>query len=378
VTDNRDISGFNRREWVVAAGALGLAAPAAPAIAMATDGMAARLSLNENPFGPSPAVIRAITAALGSISRYADQADADRLVGQIAALEQVAPAQIVLGEILEPLGAFLASRPPAGGRFVYSVPGYTALIDAAAPLGGVGVGVPLDGAQGNDLAALARAIQGDTRALYLVNPHNPTGTLDAPARFDAFVLDAAKRTLVIVDEAYLDYDDLPGRSAVRFTRAGANVAVFRTLAKIHGLAGLPFGYVVAPQPLAEVLRVAGIGSVHSQSRLALAAASAALADRNWIADVRRRTLAGRVRLTAALDALGLAHSDSRANFVFFRSPGDAGAVRAGLADAGILVGRAFPPLGGWVRITVGTEAEVTRTIAALQTLLNRSSKASRS
>lgn len=365
---------INRRAWIVAAGALGVAGPAASALTSGAGAMAVRLSLNENPFGPSPAVLRAITGAFDTINRYADQADADRLVTQIAALEGVAPEQIVLGEILEPLGTFLASRTPAGGRFVYSVPGYTALIDATTALGGIGVGVPLGTAHGNDLPALTRAIQGDTRALYLVSPHNPTGTLDDPAQFDAFVLDAARRTLVIVDEAYLDYDDLAHRSAVRLTRVGANVAVFRTLAKIYGLAGLPFGYVVAPGPLADALRAAGIGSVHAQSRLALVAASAALADQAWIAEVRRRTLVGRARLTAALDTLGLVHSESRANFVFFRSPGDADALRTKLADAGILVGRAFPPLGDWIRVTVGTEAEVTRTLAALHTLLDPQTK----
>jgi histidinol-phosphate aminotransferase len=173
-----------------------------------------------------------------------------------------------------------------------------------------------------------------------------------------------------VDEAYLEYDELEARSAVRFTRAGANVAVFRTLAKIYGLAGLPIGYTVAPPTLARSLRAVGLGDPHAQGRLALAAASAALADQDWVAQVRRRTLAGRRRLTAALDGLGLRHSASHANFVFFQSPVDAAQLRAKLREAGIETARPFPPLDTWLRIAVGTEAEVTRTINALQAILN--------
>ena len=328
----------------------------------------ARLSLNENPFGPSPAVRRALLDEVGRVDRYGDPAAASDLVAQIAALENVAPEQVVLGEILEALGLHLAARTPAGGRFVYSLPGFTELVDAARPLGAVGVGVPLDAALANDLPALSRAVVGDTRVVYLVNPHNPSGTMNPPAAFDAFIADVSRRTLVIVDEAYLDYDDM-ALSAVRFTRAGANVAVFRTLDKIHGMAGLPIGYTLAPRGLADALHGEGFGDSHVLGRLALAAASAALSDQAWVASVRTRTLAGRARLTTALDRLGLQHSDSRANFVFFRSPVPAAGLRQQLAQHGILVGRAFPPLDEWIRVSIGTEDETTRAITALHAVL---------
>jgi histidinol-phosphate aminotransferase len=358
-----------RRQIIAALALLPAAAHAAPAHPARAAPPVARLSLNENPFGPSPHVLRAIAGEVRQAHRYADDAQARALIDQIARKEQVAPDQVVLGEILEALGLYLAAQAPAGGRFVYSDPGYTALVDAARPLGGVGVAVPLDREGRNDLPALTRAIAADTRALYLVNPHNPSGTVNDRQAFDDFLSAAARRTLVIVDEAYLDYDDLDARSAARFTRAGANIAVFRTLAKIYGLAGLPIGYTIAPLPLARALRASGLGDPHAQGRLALAAASAALADQAWIRQVRERTLAGRARLTAALDRLGLPHSQSHANFVFFRSPIDAANLRARLHAAGIDVARAFPPLDAWVRITVGTETQVTRTIQALDAIL---------
>lgn len=364
--------GIGRRGFVTGAGLLPFAAFATGTAAPEVVGTA-RLSLNENPFGPAPGVARAIEAELERLGRYADRQDADALVDRIARIEDIPPEQVVLGDILESLGRHLAARAPAGGRFILSLPGYTALVDAARPLGGVAIGVPLDARLRNDLPALGRAIGDDARALFLVNPHNPSGTMNPAGDFQRFVAEAARRTLVIVDEAYLDYDD-PRASAVDHVRAGANVAVFRTFDKIHGLAALPLGYMLAPRPLADALRAAGMGGVHGQGRITLAAAAAALADPDWIGQVRIRTLAGRRRLEAALTRLGLEQSDSRANFVFFRSPIAAEQLRARLAEAGILVGRAFPPLDEWVRITVGTEPEVDRTIAALHAILHPSDK----
>ena len=344
---------------------LGAAASlAASSVARGAGLTPARLSLNENPFGPSPAVRDALASSAARINRYGDDAGVAILLDRIAALERVPRDQIVLGEILGPLGLFLAAQPPAGGRFVLSVPGYTALVDAGRPVGATGIGVPLDAALRNDLPALDRAVTPGTRALYLVNPHNPSGTVNDPAAFDAFVRDVSRRTLVIVDEAYIEYDDI-ARSAVRFTREGRNVAVFRTLDKVYGLAGLPIGYVLAPRALAASLRSGGLGDPHELGRLAVAAANAALADQAWVSNVRSRTIAGRDRLTAALDRARLAHSDSRANFIFFRAGVDAAGRRIALARQGIEVARPFPPLDDWIRIAIGTEDEVTRTIAAI-------------
>ena len=351
-------------------GLLGLAASARAAAATGTT-PPARLSLNENPFGPAPGVRRVIEAASGDINRYGDGSAADRLVAQIAGLEGIDGRQVVMGEMLEVLGLFLAAQAPVGGRFVYSVPGYTALVDAARPLGGEPVGVPLDAQMANDLDALDHAVQAGTKALYLINPHNPTGTASDRAAFDAFLARVSQRVLVVVDEAYLEYDDM-ALSAARLTRDGHNVAVFRTLDKIYGLAGLPIGYLLAPRPLAAALQAAGFGDPHALGRLQIAAAGAALADQGWVRQVRRRIVAGRTRLTAELERLGLEHSHSAADFVFFRSPVPAETLRHDLLRRGIVVARPFPPLDQWIRISVGTEGDVTHTISALRDSLRSS------
>lgn len=353
---------INRREWL----AMGAAAATLPAGLRAAAAPPARLSLNENAFGPSPRVATAIAQATPGIERYVTAAEVGALTRQIAALERVAPEQVVIGEVLEPLGLHLARQRAGGGGIVFSAPGYTALVDAAAPLGGRAVPVPLDDRLENDLPALARAVDDRTLAVSLVNPHNPSGTVGDADALHRFVATVSRRTLVVVDEAYLEYDDLPLRSAIRHVRAGRNVLVFRTLAKIYGLAGLSIGYAVAPAALAGGLRDAGIGAPHALNRLALAAAGAALADQAHVATVRAAVATERRRLTATLDARGLRHTASQASFVFFRSE-KAAALRAAFAAAGIEIARPFAPLDDWLRITIGRPADNDRVIAVLRT-----------
>jgi histidinol-phosphate aminotransferase len=357
---------LTRRGWLAGSAAALVASGAGEAIAKPAQAAAssARLNLNESAFGPSPRAIAAIRAHALGLERYVGEDEVEALTARIAAFEQVRPEQVVIGEVLEPLGLYLASQRPGGGTFVYSDPGYTALIDSSAALGGKGVPVPLDGRLANDLPALARAVDARTLAVSLVNPHNPSGTVDDRVALDRFVEEISARTLVVADEAYLEYDDLPGRSAVRLLRQGMNVLVFRTLAKIYGLAGLSIGYALAPASVAEGLRRGGVGAAHSLNRLALVAAMAALEDQDHVRRVLDITIAERGRLVQTLDRLGLAHSDSRANFVFFRVP-RAEDLRRHFAASGIAVGRAFPPLSDWVRITVGLPAENDRVIAAL-------------
>jgi histidinol-phosphate aminotransferase len=357
---------IDRRTWLAANGLAitGLLPVPAGAAEASPPGGLIRLSLNENAFGPSPRVAPAIAAESGRLNRYVEQADADALIRQIATLERVRPDQVVLGEVLGPLGLALA-RSKQGGDIIFSTPGYTELVDAAAPLGGRPLPIPLDARQANDLPAIERAMSSVTIAVSLVNPHNPSGTTDDPTELAGFIERVSRKTLVIVDEAYLEYDDLERRSAVRFVRQGADVVVFRTLAKAYGLAGLSIGYALAPIPLAAELAKAGVGEPHLLNRLSLAAAKTALADQDWVRRVAALTVSERQRLTRALDRLRIRHSDSRASFVFFDAADHAQAAREALTAAGILIGKPFPPLDDWLRITVGTPDENTAVIRVL-------------
>ncbi|MDU6376787.1 MAG: histidinol-phosphate transaminase, partial [Bradyrhizobium sp.] len=312
-----------------------------------------RLALNETPLGPSPAAIDAIKADLSGLARYTGR-ELDDLTAAIAARENIAPEQIVLGENLNVLGLYLSARGGRGGTFVYSEPGYTALVDAVTPAGGRVVGVPLNAALENDLPAIAAVVDGTTRAVYLVNPHNPSGTVSDTAAFIAAVRDLSARTLVIVDEAYLEFmPDFAARSVAPLVREGGNVAVFRTFSKIFGLASLAIGYTLAPKPLAAALKQMGIGAFFGLSRLSLVAATASLGDHDYVASVRTKVAAEREAWHALLRARGRRFSASQANFVFFDCGRPHAEAAAALAARGIIIGRAQPQFDAWLRISIG-------------------------
>jgi histidinol-phosphate aminotransferase len=360
---------ITRRAWLgastVVLGSLALPTAAASDAAQAL----VRLSLNENPFGPSPRVGKAIVDQVSQADRYVG-VEAGKLEVQIAAYEGVSPDQIILGEILDSLGLQLALAGGSGGEFIYSAPGYTALVDAVAPGGGVVVAVPLNAALQNDLEAIAVRVNNRTRAIYLVNPHNPSGTVSAPHDFKSFLRDMAVRTIVIVDEAYLEYEPcFAQQTAVDLVSEGANVIVFRTFAKIHGLAGLAIGYAIAPKALAKTLKDKGLGAPHALNRLALAAAAASLRDTGFITAVRNKVIAERAHWNALLDRLGIRRSDSRGNFVFFDSGRQHDKFAAAMLAQGVEIARPFPPLERWARITIGLPAENTRARAAVAQIL---------
>lgn len=348
---------LTRREWLL----LGSAAAVHilnPAMATSTPTQhRIRLSLNENPFGPSPKALEAIKADLTDLSRYTGD-ELDTLTSAIAARENVGQGCIVIGEILDSLGLYLAAEGGPGGEFVYSEPGYTALVDAVAPAGGVVVGVPLNDRLENDLPAIAAKVNDKTRAVYLVNPHNPSGTVSDATRFIDVVRDLSRRTFVIVDEAYLEFTpDFEQRTVARLVREGANVAVFRTFSKIYGLAGMSIGYTLAPHKLAASLKRTGMGAFFGLNRLSVVAAAASLNDAGYVASVRDKVAAEREAWHALFREHNLRYSDSVGNFVFFDARKPQQTIAAALAAQGIAIGRPQAPLDTWVRISIGRPEE---------------------
>ena len=349
---NDALTELNRREWLsIGAAAAGGLVPVAAASKLGLGRI--RLSLNENPFGPSPLAVQAIKAHLADLSRYAGEEVAE-LTKTIAERDNIPIEQIVLGEVLDVLGLYLSANGGPGGEFIYSEPGYTALVNAVAPAGGVVVGVPLNERLENDLPTIATKVNVHTRAIYLINPHNPTGTVSEAAQFTDFVHELSKRALVIVDEAYLEFThDFERRTVAGLVRNGAQVAVFRTFSKIYGLASLTIGYTLAPARLAASLKRFGIGAFYDLNRLSLVAANASLKDPNYVAIVREKVAAERDAWHDLFRTLNVRFADSHGNFVFFDSGRPHQAVAAALATRDIDIGRAFPPLDTWVRISIG-------------------------
>ena len=230
------------------------------------------------------------------------------------------------------LGLYLSANGGPGGEFIYSEPGDTALVNAVAPAGGVVVGVPLNERLENDLPTIATKVNVHTRAIYLINPHNPTGTVSEAAQFTDFVHELSKRALVIVDEAYLEFThDFERRTVAGLVRNGALVAVFRTFSKIYGLASLAIGYTLAPARLAASLKGFGIGAFYDLNRLSLVAASESLKDPNYVAIVREKVAGERDAWHDLFRALNIRFAEFawKLRFLQFRASTSSGSNSAG-------------------------------------------------
>ena len=365
-------------------GAAALLAPFTPRLSAAMPAAAAepapsrpaagliRLDSNENPYGPSPAARRAILASAAEAPRYADDA-VQELIGALAAYQHLDRTQVVVGsgsgELLN-MAAMLAAQGGPGGELIAAQPTFEQLPEFAANVGVETKWVPLDAHHAHDLAAMRAAITPRTHLIYVCNPNNPTATAVRRDALEAFVRSVPAATLVLVDEAYIDLADADGvGSVVPAIKDCPNLIVLRTFSKIHGLAGLRVGYGMAAAPLAERLRKVQLAFPNVAG---LRAAIASLDDQRFVADTRRALIADRVRVEAALDRLGCAHTPSQGNFVFFDAAMPLPAFRQAMLDRGIKVGRPFVRYDQWARVTIGTHQEVDRFLELLPGALGRS------
>jgi histidinol-phosphate aminotransferase len=336
---------------------LGTAAAAAP-------GQPIVLCWNENPYGPSPAARAAARAALASGCRYPTDAEIKALVSALAAREGVSAAHVVTGsgsgELLCALGLLYGAN---GGAIIAAEPSYTELTEYARRRGAALTLVPLDAQLRHDLPAMRAAVSEHTRAIYVCNPNNPTGTTVPAAQLRDFVRSLPANVLTIVDEAYLDFATDPAAGSLVELVDERPVVVLRTFSKIHGMAGLRCGYAIARPELISALAAARMSYPNI---CAVRAARASLADHAFLNDCRRRILASRTRITTELTRLQRAYADPQGNFVFFDTGMPLPRFTALMAERHILVGRHFPRYDNWCRITIGTEPEVASFLSALR------------
>lgn len=362
---------LTRRQWLKAAGAtlaattlanrLVPATPQAPVIDPVV------LSWNENPFGPSPAARAAMQVALWRSCRYPDPQIA-ALREALAKREGVPAAQLLLGcgsgEILDAAGLHFGA---GGGEIVTADPTFHQLLAAAERGGGRVVRVPLNARLEHDLPTLEAAITGRTRLVYLCNPHNPTGTICDPGALREWTRRVAERVTVLVDEAYLECLDEPAaHTCAGLVREGRNVIVARTFSKIHGMAGARLGCALMPAATAEALRARMTGDL---SLATVEGGLAALTDEKFVLETRAQLREGREALQALARQLGREHTDARGNFAFIRTGMPAKDFQERMRLEGVLVGRPFPPLHDWSRITIGLPSEMERCHAALRKVL---------
>jgi histidinol-phosphate aminotransferase len=333
----------------------------------------AKLASNENPWGPSDAVMTAMTSHFKYANRYA-YPDGD-ILEKIAAHHGVAPDNILLGagsgEILEVVGlTFLG----AGKKVVGVDPSYSQVYRHATNIRADAVLVPLREDASQDIPAVIQATRRNYRDVgfvYLVNPNNPTGVV-VPKHEVAQLLDAVPADVpVLIDEAYHHYIQDPAyATAVPYVQEGRSVIIARTFSKISGLAGMRLGYAIAPSPLIDRMRAYSTGSINAIVKWG---GVAALEDTASQVKVRDMTVALRTAATAELQDLGYPSIPSETNFFMVHIRRPVQPVIDAFRDRGVLVGRPFPPMLEHLRVSVGTEDEMSRFMAAFKQIFTTKS-----
>jgi len=328
-----------------------------------------KLASNENPRGPSPKAREAVTAACAGITRYPD-GNGFALKSALAARFGVGMEQIVLGngsnDVLELVTqAFL--RP--GDEAVYAQHAFAVYPLATQARGATGIEAKARDF-GHDLDAMAQSVSSRTRIVFVANPNNPTGTWLTAHAVKTFVAAVPRDCLVVLDEAYDEYLDPEQRSSsVAWIRDHPNLIVSRTFSKAYGLAGLRVGFGLMDAAIAGMLN--RVRQPFNVSSVAQAAALAALADTEYVAESARLNRNGLAQLAAALDAMGVGYVPSHGNFLLVHV-GDGARVYEHLLRQGVIV----RPVANYglpehIRVTVGLPEENRRFLAALGSALAR-------
>jgi len=339
---------------------------------------AIKLASNENPLGISPKVRAALDRAMSGndLARYPD-GSGFRLKKKLAELHGIGVERITLGNGSNDILEFIAR--------VFLGPGRAALFSqhafAVYPIATqaqnaeaiVAPALPADSAMpyGHDLAAFEKCLRPDVAVIFIANPNNPTGTWLQPDALEAFIRKVPPQVIVVLDEAYWHYQAPALRPDVRaWLDRYANLVVARTFSKIYGLAALRVGYALSHASVADLMN--RVRQPFNNNSLALLAGEVALEDDDFVRRSVELNNAQRARLEQELEALGLTVLPSQANFLAVGFGRDAAPVHQGLLERGVIV-RPMKSYGlpQFLRVTVGTEAETGRFLAALKEVLGK-------
>lgn len=318
----------------------------------------ARLSANENPFGPSAKAKKAIMDAMDKSYQYPFMY-ARELGTKIAAFEGVKPKQIILdagsSPILRSAAIYFTKN---GGNIVTGDPSYGDLPSTAESYGAKIINTPLTKDYKLDLVAMEKAINSDTKLVYICNPNNPTATVLNAAELKSFCERVAAKVPVFIDEAYIDYlNDPKAMSMMSTVIGGHNVIIARTFSKLYGFAGLRVGYAIAQPKMIEILESYTNGAM-SISATSIQAAIAAYQDREFLDDAKKKTFASRDFLYKTLTQEGYTYIPSSANFVMFPIKMDGKKFVDEMMKRGVSIRNWSFNKQEWCRVSIGTMPEM--------------------
>ena len=333
-----------------------------------------KLASNENPLGPGPLALEAIAKAAGEIGLYPD-ANGFALKQALAQKHRWAAEGITLGngsnDVLVMIAEAFLTRDTEAVYSQYGFAVYPIAVQATGATARVAPalakGHPL--ALGHDLDAMLKLVMPRTRVVFIANPNNPTGTWLEAAPLRAFLSALPQTTLVVVDEAYIEYvEDGAFPDSSRWLTEFPNLIVTRTFSKAYGLAGLRVGYALSDPRIASLLN--RVRQTFNVNAIALAAARAALDDAKHLQATIAVNREGMKQLFDGLASLPVFVTPSRGNFVLI----DCGRAAVPIYDAMLRQGVIVRPVGNYqlpqhLRLTIGTRDQNQRMLGALKNAL---------
>jgi histidinol-phosphate aminotransferase len=326
----------------------------------------AHISSNENCWGPSENVMKAMNSAWKYSNRYG-YPDGN-LVGEIAKHHGVKPENVLLtagsGEVLDVVGTtFLI-----GGKKVLGVePSYSSVYQHATSIKSVAIKLPLNKDYRQNIGAMIKAANDHASELgfvYMCNPNNPTGMIVSKDEIKQLLDGIPKGMPVLIDEAYHHFVEDPAyATSVPYVIEGRPVVIARTFSKIAALAGMRLGYAIAPAEMIQKMRPYSMGSINA---LVKWGGVASLKDTAGQAEVKHKTIELRKKTTSELEAYGYTTIPSETNFFMVSIGREIQPVIDEFRAKKVLVGRPFPPMTTHMRVSIGTADEMDRFMKAFK------------
>lgn len=326
------------------------------------------LGSNENPYGISPKAREAISNMIGESNRYAfNVSSLQSFKKQLADYYGVTPAHILVtagsGE-----GLALLARHFNKGNIVTATPTFGILPSTAKKIGTEVIEVPLTTTKVHDLNAMLKAITEKTGLAYICNPANPTSTILKPPSLKNFCIEASRKTVVLVDEAYIDFLDAPdNESMLTLIESNPNVLVIRTFSKIHAMAGLRVGFLIGhPSLIKQIEPNYFQNSQFAVSVLSQTAALASLTDKEHAIQSKIKNAVARKYAIDEISELGYTVIPSYTNFIFFQLKNYSGDFSQDMLAKKIIIRSSEYSDGKWARVSVGTLEEMKQFIQVLK------------
>jgi histidinol-phosphate aminotransferase len=326
-----------------------------------------RLSSNENPYGPAAAALKAMTDGFSLAWRYPDEY-ADMLAEELSRLHGVPVDQILLGdgsgEILKLSAASFTSK---DRKLVIPNPTFEAIARHAAVAGAEVVKIDLTTDYRHDLQKMLAAANG-AGLVYICNPNNPTASITPKNEMAQFLAKVSPSTIVLVDEAYHHYvESKDYESVIPLVKQYPNLIVARTFSKIYGMAGLRCGYCVTQRGNITSMRPHQVWD--SVNIMALVAALASLKDPDHVNRGRMLNTEVKKNVYAELDTLGYRYIPSHANFMMIDLRREVRPIIDAMRSRNVEVGRLFPALPNFMRVTIGTGGQMTQFLSVFKEVM---------